>query len=657
MPMNPSIYNVNLDIHKSTVQICLVMKRGDTGRRICFTLSESGAAYAISQNCGAVLRAKKPDGSFLYNSCSIDYNSGIVIYDVSAQTTAAVGIVECELRIYDRQTGEEDIAQVAALTSPRFIIQVDAQALYDTEIISDNEYTLMANDTYRKSEVYTKTQTDDKLSLKADADSVYTKTQADELLAKKADSAQVYTKTETDSKLNEKANTSDVYSKTQVYTKDEVYTKSQVLEQTQDKATITYVNTELAKKANTSDVYAKNETYGKAEADALLEDRLPADSDKIIQDTNGQPQGNGVLICREGGQLKMYRNVTETPANGDSADSFLSPAACAYASETELVAAIEEHGLTDTSDSDTSCIYLFKLYSAESTLLGKMEIRYTVRSGYYLYFIWSDSGPIMQWYAADWADGSANVSEKFADYGYTNLTADEISDFAKQVFVKTITEYSPFSTREDINAANEKITQLSVKTDSMLPLDSDKAVIDTDTPPTGCLHDSILYRQDDVIKLRSREAGAELSEGADAQTSISPLPCTYGINKLTEKIKAHGLTDSSVFGDSIHLFNLTEYSDGTNLIAAIYIIASGGGFAITHDSGYSGQEWTLEQWEGGQIELYEYFTQQGAGYGMFVTGISEFGKEVLRKGAWHYSPVATQEYVLKLINEAIEGAY
>ena len=42
---------------------------------------------------------------------------------------------------------------------------------------------------------------------------------------------------------------------------------------------------------------------------------------------------------------------------------------------------------------------------------------------------------------------------------------------------------------------------------------------------------------------------------------------------------------------------------------------------------------------------------------MFVTGISEFGKEVLRKGAWHYSPVATQEYVLKLINEAIEGAY
>ena len=594
MPMNPSIYNVNLDIHKSTVQICLVMKQGDTGRRICFTLSESGAAYAISQNCGAVLRAKKPDGSFLYNSCSIDYNSGIVIYDVSAQTTAAVGIVECELRIYDRQTGEEDIAQVAALTSPRFIIQVDAQALYDTEIISDNEYTLMANDTYRKSEVYTKTQTDDKLSLKADADSVYTKTQADEL---------------------------------------------------------------LAKKANTSDVYAKNETYGKAEADALLEDRLPADSDKIIQDTNGQPQGNGVLICREGGQLKMYRNVTETPANGDSADSFLSPAACAYASETELVAAIEEHGLTDTSGSGTKCIYLFKLYNAESALLGQMEIRYTIRSGYYMYFIWSDSGPIMQWYDTDWADGSANVSEKFADYGYTNLTADEISDFAKQVFVKTITEYSPFPTREDINAANEKITQLSVKTDSMLPLDSDKAVIDTDTPPTGCLHDSILYRQDDVIKLRSREAGAELSEGADAQTSISPLPCTYGINKLTEKIKAHGLTDSSVFGDSIHLFNLTEYSDGTNLIAAIYIIASGGGFAITHDSGYSGQEWTLEQWEGGQIELYEYFTQQGAGYGMFVTGISEFGKEVLRKGAWHYSPVATQEYVLKLINEAIEGAY
>ena len=42
--MNPSIYNVNLDIHKSTVQICLVMKQGDTGRRICF--------YLVRKRCG-----------------------------------------------------------------------------------------------------------------------------------------------------------------------------------------------------------------------------------------------------------------------------------------------------------------------------------------------------------------------------------------------------------------------------------------------------------------------------------------------------------------------------------------------------------------------------------------------------------------------------
>lgn len=650
MPMNFSIYNVNLDIHKSAVQVCIVMKQGDTGRKICFTLSESGAEYVISQNCGAVLRAKKPDGSFLYNSCSIDYNNGVVIYDVTAQTTAAVGIVECELRLYDRQTNKEDVTQVIAITSPRFIIQVDAQALSDSDIKSDNEYTLMAQDTYRKSDVYTKTETDGKLLLKADADNVYTKLQADELLANKAPAADVYTKTETEEKLSKKANAADVYDKSQVYT------KSEVLDRTQDKATIAYVNTELGKKANSSDVYAKSDTYQKTETDALLSSKLSTDSDRIIQDVENQPQSDSALICRENGVLKIFRNVEVEPIyDGAMLDDYGAPAPCAYNTEEALIAAIEAHGLTDTTSTGGECIYLFKVYSAEGTLHGKMEIRHTKRSGYYMYFSWTGSGVLLQWYDQDWAAGSANVTEKFAKYGYINLTVDEVSDFAKQVFCGTRAEYSEIATKNNIDKTRDEITQI---TEEMLPLDSDRTIIDTDTPPVGYLHDSILYRQNDEIKLRSREiVGAELLEGADARTYISPLPCAYSINKLTETIKAHGLTDSSTFGDSIHLFNLTEYSDGTNLIAAIHIVARGDSFALTHDSNHSGREWTLEQWENGQIDLVGYFEEQGVQGGMYVTNLTSFGKEVLRKGIWHYSPLATREFVQKLIDEAIEGAY
>lgn len=261
-----------------------------------------------------------------------------------------------------------------------------------------------------------------------------------------APAADVYTKTETEEKLSKKANAADVYDKSQVYT------KSEVLDRTQDKATIAYVNTELGKKANSSDVYAKSDTYQKTETDALLSSKLSTDSDRIIQDVENQPQSDSALICRENGVLKIFRNVEVEPIyDGAMLDDYGAPAPCAYNTEEEFIAAIEAHGLTDTTSTGGECIYLFKVYSAEGTLHGKMEIRHTPRSGYYMYFSWTDSGVLLQWYDQDWAAGSANVTEKFAKYGYTNLTVDEVSDFAKQVFCGTRAEYSEIATKEYVD--------------------------------------------------------------------------------------------------------------------------------------------------------------------------------------------------------------
>ena len=96
-----------------------------------------------------------------------------------------------------------------------------------------------ASDVYEKSEVYTKTETDDLISPKADANSVYTKSETDTLLNAKANSNNVYNKSETDNLLNAKADSSDVYTKTET-------------------------NTLLNDKANSNSVYTKSET------DALL---------------------------------------------------------------------------------------------------------------------------------------------------------------------------------------------------------------------------------------------------------------------------------------------------------------------------------------------------------------------------------------------------
>ena len=64
---------------------------------------------------------------------------------------------------------------------------------------------------------YSKTETDNLLDTKADADNVYTKTETDNLLDTKADADNVYTKTETDALLNEKTNLNEVYPVGSIY--------------------------------------------------------------------------------------------------------------------------------------------------------------------------------------------------------------------------------------------------------------------------------------------------------------------------------------------------------------------------------------------------------------------------------------------------------
>lgn len=79
-----------------------------------------------------------------------------------------------------------------------------------------------------KPTIYTQSETDDKLDLKADKASVYTKGETDALLDEKADKTSVYTKGETDGLLNAKADKSTTlagYGISDAYTKTEVDAK------------------------------------------------------------------------------------------------------------------------------------------------------------------------------------------------------------------------------------------------------------------------------------------------------------------------------------------------------------------------------------------------------------------------------------------------
>ena len=134
--MNYTEHKITLDIQKTVSVVSLSVKKGDTGRRLSIHLTESGYPYHISSDCYVVFTALKPDGHVVFNNCFIKDRA--IIYDITAQTVAAVGLVACEIILYG--------ADAKQLTSASFNMIVE-DTVYDTEkeIESTDEFNALAD--------------------------------------------------------------------------------------------------------------------------------------------------------------------------------------------------------------------------------------------------------------------------------------------------------------------------------------------------------------------------------------------------------------------------------------------------------------------------------------------------------------------------------
>ena len=124
--INPVVYNVSLDIYKIGSQKVLSMVRGDTKRSIVIHLTENERPYSLVAGCTAKFTALKPDGKFIYNDCEVDFKNNTITYQVTPQTTAVNGRVDCQLRLIGDNGG--------IISTPSFSIVV-ADLLYNEEPI------------------------------------------------------------------------------------------------------------------------------------------------------------------------------------------------------------------------------------------------------------------------------------------------------------------------------------------------------------------------------------------------------------------------------------------------------------------------------------------------------------------------------------------
>ena len=127
--MRDSHYRITLDITKTQSQVSLPVKKGDTSRKIYISLVEGSQPYEIDgTKCTAVFHGIKSDGTKLEEFCIIEGNT--IRYDFTEQTTAAVGLVECDITLHNIETG--------VIASPHFCIIVDDRAI-EPGVLSENE--------------------------------------------------------------------------------------------------------------------------------------------------------------------------------------------------------------------------------------------------------------------------------------------------------------------------------------------------------------------------------------------------------------------------------------------------------------------------------------------------------------------------------------
>lgn len=129
---------ISLDIHDDIASsLTISVKQGDTARGIQVNLTDHGKVYTIPDGCTATFSAKKDNGKFITDSCTIENNT--IIYDLNEDVVSVGARLDCEITVFS--------AAGVCITSPSFTIFVykRIQDEYADDIIESDSFKVLDN--------------------------------------------------------------------------------------------------------------------------------------------------------------------------------------------------------------------------------------------------------------------------------------------------------------------------------------------------------------------------------------------------------------------------------------------------------------------------------------------------------------------------------
>lgn len=296
---------------------------------VTYNTAEGQAIYSIPFPFNEDLESGTPELSVTLDGVELQYNgtgeNGYTITPDGLQLAGTVAankalVIKRKIRFvqdYLFQVGLIDAKQIEAafddsvmrdqqlsqeIKDLDFAISEEIEALKQKDQDILEEVGLKAN----KEDVYTKTETDNKLSQKANSADVYNKETIDSKLSSKAEVSNTYTKADVDSKLAQKANKSTSLAG---YGIEDSYTKEDV-------------DDKLAQKADSNSVYDKgtidskfdakadkSDTYTKTEVDTVVNQKIAG-----VYKVKGSVESYNDLPS-SGQQTGDVWNVLDTGAN------------------------------------------------------------------------------------------------------------------------------------------------------------------------------------------------------------------------------------------------------------------------------------------------------------------------------------------------------
>lgn len=127
--------HITVDLYGDAKRYAVAAKQMDMGTRyVGVTLTIDGVTWEIPRNVEAVIAAKKPDGTQVWNDCIMTGNE--VLAPFSREMLAVHGTALCDVELYQNGT---------LLTSASFEVEIFPSQRVDETIISSGEYTRLEN--------------------------------------------------------------------------------------------------------------------------------------------------------------------------------------------------------------------------------------------------------------------------------------------------------------------------------------------------------------------------------------------------------------------------------------------------------------------------------------------------------------------------------